>query len=197
MGPSRPRTRPGGVTAPSRGPRSRGARPTVRVPGHAAKRTRGPESQQGRDGGGLDTPAHGDHAPRRRSGGPRVKTAARRSIDFGSSWHLTIRRPIASEPNNRIRRACYGGSGVVAGGSTSIPGTKTSRRCLPRHSTSSTPAKTIPRPRAGLLGCSPSQLIKFLKESPRAWSLINERRRAAGRHPLFVESGCRRRRGVE
>jgi hypothetical protein len=37
---------------------------------------------------------------------------------------------------------------------------------------------------AGLLGCSPSQLIKFLKEAPRAWASINERRRAAGQHPL-------------
>jgi hypothetical protein len=36
-----------------------------------------------------------------------------------------------------------------------------------------------------VLGCSPSQLIKFLKESPRAWALINETRRAAGQHPLL------------
>jgi RF-1 domain len=41
-----------------------------------------------------------------------------------------------------------------------------------------------PKAAAGLLGCSPSQLIRFLKESPRAIVLINERRRAAGRHPL-------------
>jgi len=39
---------------------------------------------------------------------------------------------------------------------------------------------------AGLvLGCSPSQLIKLLKEAPRALGMINERRRQAGRHPLL------------
>ncbi len=37
---------------------------------------------------------------------------------------------------------------------------------------------------AVVLGCSPSQLIKLLKEAPRALGLINERRRQAGRHPL-------------
>jgi hypothetical protein len=37
---------------------------------------------------------------------------------------------------------------------------------------------------ANLMGCSTSQLIKFFKEAPRAWALINARRREAGRHPL-------------
>jgi hypothetical protein len=41
-----------------------------------------------------------------------------------------------------------------------------------------------PKPAARLLGCSPTQLIRFLKEAPRAMVSINERRRAAGRHPL-------------
>jgi len=34
------------------------------------------------------------------------------------------------------------------------------------------------------LGCTSSQLIKLLKESPRALGLVNERRRRAGRHVL-------------
>jgi len=32
-----------------------------------------------------------------------------------------------------------------------------------------------------VLGCSPSQLIKLLKEAPRGLGLINQRRRQAGR----------------
>ena len=41
-----------------------------------------------------------------------------------------------------------------------------------------------PRAAAEALGCSPSQLIKLLKEEPRAWVQINARRRQVGRHPL-------------
>jgi hypothetical protein len=41
-----------------------------------------------------------------------------------------------------------------------------------------------PKEAALLLGCSPTQLIRFLKEAPRAIVAINERRRQAGRHPL-------------
>jgi hypothetical protein len=41
-----------------------------------------------------------------------------------------------------------------------------------------------PKAAALLLGCSPSQLIRFLKEAPQAILLINERRRQSGRHPL-------------
>ncbi|MGO9463163.1 MAG: peptide chain release factor family protein [Isosphaeraceae bacterium] len=41
-----------------------------------------------------------------------------------------------------------------------------------------------PKAAADELGCTPSQLIKFLKESPRALGLVNERRRRAGRHVL-------------
>ncbi len=41
-----------------------------------------------------------------------------------------------------------------------------------------------PKVAARLLGCSPTQLIRLLKEAPRAMVLINERRRAAGQHAL-------------
>ena len=41
-----------------------------------------------------------------------------------------------------------------------------------------------PRAAAEALGCSSSQLIKLLKEQPRALSQVNGRRRQAGRHPL-------------
>jgi RF-1 domain len=41
-----------------------------------------------------------------------------------------------------------------------------------------------PKTAALALACSPSQLIKLLKEAPRALTLINGRRREAGQHPL-------------
>jgi hypothetical protein len=34
------------------------------------------------------------------------------------------------------------------------------------------------------LGCSASQLIKFLKDEPRAFQVVNERRKARELHPL-------------
>jgi len=41
-----------------------------------------------------------------------------------------------------------------------------------------------PRRAALVLGCSPSQLIKLLKDEPRGLSVVNDRRRQAGLHPL-------------
>jgi hypothetical protein len=41
-----------------------------------------------------------------------------------------------------------------------------------------------PKRAAAALECSPSQLVKFLKDEPRAFALINDHRRQAGLHPL-------------
>jgi len=41
-----------------------------------------------------------------------------------------------------------------------------------------------PKAAADELGCTPSQVIKLLKVSPRALGLVNKRRRRAGRHVL-------------
>jgi hypothetical protein len=41
-----------------------------------------------------------------------------------------------------------------------------------------------PKPGSAALGCTPSQLIRLLKAEPRALRLVNERRQAAGLHPL-------------
>ena len=41
-----------------------------------------------------------------------------------------------------------------------------------------------PKRAAAELGCTPSQLVKLLKDEPRALALINERRREAGLHVL-------------
>ena len=42
-----------------------------------------------------------------------------------------------------------------------------------------------PRTAALALGCSPSQLIKLIKEEPRALRLINEERRKKGQRHLL------------
>jgi hypothetical protein len=41
-----------------------------------------------------------------------------------------------------------------------------------------------PKAAARELGCTPSQLIKLLKKTPRAFGSVNERRRRDGRHAL-------------
>ncbi len=41
-----------------------------------------------------------------------------------------------------------------------------------------------PKQAAFALGCSPSQLIKLLRDEPRALGMVNDQRRRAGMHPL-------------
>ena len=41
-----------------------------------------------------------------------------------------------------------------------------------------------PKRAAAQLECSPSQLVKFLKDEPRAFTLLNQGRQSAGLHPL-------------
>jgi|YNPMSStandDraft_1061717.scaffolds.fasta_scaffold02811_7 hypothetical protein len=41
-----------------------------------------------------------------------------------------------------------------------------------------------PKTAAQTLGCTPSQLVKFLKKEPRSLALVNRQRTAAGLHPL-------------
>ena len=40
------------------------------------------------------------------------------------------------------------------------------------------------RAASACLGCSASQLVKFVKDEPRAFAAINDRRRSRGLHPL-------------
>jgi len=40
------------------------------------------------------------------------------------------------------------------------------------------------KPAAEQLGCSPSQLLKLIKDEPTAWGLLQEERRRSGLHPL-------------
>lgn len=41
-----------------------------------------------------------------------------------------------------------------------------------------------PKAAAGALGCTPSQLVKLLKDEPRSLLLVNDRRRSLALHPL-------------
>jgi RF-1 domain len=97
---------------------------------------------------------------------------------------LTIRRPINNcalrpySPTELWRRRCRGGRIDVNPEHEDFPA------LLAEALDVLYAIEDDPKAGALLLGCSPSQLIKFLKESPRAWGLINERRRTAGRHPL-------------
>lgn len=45
-------------------------------------------------------------------------------------------------------------------------------------------ANMDPLAAAAALGCTPSQLLKFLKDEPRAWALLNRHRQQAGL-PIF------------
>ena len=65
-----------------------------------------------------------------------------------------------------------------------LRGTTTSRALLAEAIDVLFACEDDPKEAALLLGCSPTQLIRFLKEAPRAIVAINERRRQAGRHPL-------------
>jgi hypothetical protein len=97
---------------------------------------------------------------------------------------LTVRRPIRNGgpgpylPSELWRRRCRGGRIDVNPRHEDLPALLAEALDVLWASEEDHKAGAL------LLGCSPSQLIKFLKETPRAWGLINERRRAAGRHPL-------------
>ena len=97
---------------------------------------------------------------------------------------LTIRRPVVDEPGHPYvpsalwRQRCRGGRIHVSPEHDDFPALLAEALDVLNKSGAE------PRKAALILGCSPSQLIKFLKESPRAWALVNEDRRVAGRHPL-------------
>jgi hypothetical protein len=98
---------------------------------------------------------------------------------------LTVRRPIDCDPEKPYvptplwQERCRGGRIVVNRRHDDFPA------LLAEALDVLFAGADDPKAAARLLGCSPSQLIRFLKEAPRAWGLINERRRTAGRHPLL------------
>jgi RF-1 domain len=97
---------------------------------------------------------------------------------------MTVRRPVhrdgtdAYSPSPLWRERCHGGRIVVNPDHDDFPA------LLAEALDVMLACEDDPKPAAQALGCSPSQLIKLLKDSPRALGLLNERRRQAGRHPL-------------
>jgi hypothetical protein len=97
---------------------------------------------------------------------------------------LTIRRPIRHEadhpysPSPLWRSRCRGGRLNVNPLHDDFPA------LLAEALDVSSARDDDPKDAALLLGCSTTQLIKFLKLAPRALGFVNERRRVAGRHPL-------------
>jgi hypothetical protein len=93
---------------------------------------------------------------------------------------LTVRRPIDRDPEKPYvpsplwRERCRDGRIVVNPHHTDFPALLA--EALDVLHASGDDAKAA----AQLLGCSSSQLIKLLKEAPRALGLINERRRQLG-----------------
>jgi hypothetical protein len=97
---------------------------------------------------------------------------------------MTVRLPIresgeeAFRPSQRWRSRCRAGRIVVNPDHEDFPALLAEALdVLHAHGDD-------PRGAANVLGCSPSQLIKLLKDEPRALTQLNERRRRAGRHPL-------------
>jgi len=97
---------------------------------------------------------------------------------------LTVRRPIRHDvqrpysPSGLWRARCRGGRLHVNPEHDDFPG------LLAEALDVLSARDDEPKDAALLLGCSTTQLIKFLKSAPRALGSINERRRAAGRHPF-------------
>jgi hypothetical protein len=97
---------------------------------------------------------------------------------------MMVRRPIQRDatdlycPSPLWRQRCRGGRIVVNAGHDDFPA------LLAEALDVLWACGDDPKPAAQALGCSPSQLIKLLKDSPRALALLNERRCQAGRHPL-------------
>jgi len=116
----------------------------------------------------------------RTQGENRRRALERLRIELASTHRLPIRRDANAryEPTGLWRKRCRGGRLEIN----------------PRHEDyAALLAEALdviaacgdePKAAAAGLGCTPSQLIKLLKESPRALGLVNERRRKAGRHIL-------------
>ncbi len=94
---------------------------------------------------------------------------------------LTVRRPIREvgyRPSELWQARCRGGRIVVNPEHEDFPSLLAEALDV-LHA-----GGNEPRVAAEALGCSPSQLIKLVKEEPRAWIQLNARRRQAGQHPF-------------
>jgi hypothetical protein len=97
---------------------------------------------------------------------------------------LNVRRPMGQGGDNRFRPSalwrsrCHGGRIAVNPEHDDFPAILAEALDVLRA------LGEDPRCAAEALGCSPSQLIKLLREEPRALAQVNASRRQAGRHPL-------------
>jgi hypothetical protein len=93
---------------------------------------------------------------------------------------LEVRRPIARDavPSELWRSRCRGGRIVINPEHEDFPA------MLAEALDVLIAMDDEPRAASEVLGCSSTQLVKLLKEEPRALAGVNERRRRAGRHPL-------------
>lgn len=118
------------------------------------------------------------HASERRSLEQNRKEAVRR-LRLALATH--VRTPVlAGEVRTDVWRSRVGPSGQVS--------------CNPRHEDYPAllalaldvlhAARWDPRKAAARLLCSPSQLLKLVKDHPHAWGVLNDAREAAGAHRL-------------
>jgi hypothetical protein len=97
---------------------------------------------------------------------------------------LDIRRPAgihvpsSYQPSNLWQRRCRGGRIVINPEHDDFPA------LLAEALDVLAETGHDPKRAAAALGCSPSQLIKLLKDEPRGFGVVNDHRRQAGLHPL-------------
>ena len=93
---------------------------------------------------------------------------------------LQFRRPIPADyqPSPLWQRRCQGGRLIINPEHDDFPALLAEALDVLAW------AGWEPKTAAQTLGCTPSQLVKFLKKEPRSLALVNRQRAAAGLHPL-------------
>jgi RF-1 domain len=117
----------------------------------------------------------GAEAAERRSQAENLKTALFR---LRVNLAIQVRRPFRDAPSLLWISRCRGGRIVVSPSHDDFPALLA--EAIDALDASTYDVKTA----ASALGCSASQLIKFLKSEPRAFQVVNERRKALELHPL-------------
>ena len=148
---------------------------TSAVPGVGA---RGSKSQQGRNGRRPRPSPHGDRRRGERAGARprpprRPLSASRRTWPSSSAPRLprSARQPL-------WQSRCCGGRIVVSPEHDDFPAILA--EALDVLATHALDTKRA----AEVLGCTPTQLTRFLKIEPRALRVVNDQRRAIGLHTL-------------
>ena len=113
------------------------------------------------------------------AGGEPSRGAARLRVElrWRSVGRSSGRTGSRSSPERLWRSRCRGGRIVVNPEHEDFPA------LLAEAPMCSRPG-AMTRAASEVLGCSATQLVKLLKDEPRALARVNERRRQAGQHPL-------------